>query len=237
MKKMHVFMEQNHVSSIRMKENIMATDIKAFIFDLDGVITDTAELHYKAWQKMSDEEGYFFNREINEKLRGVSRRASLEIILDGKVLPEEKMEALMKKKNDDYKELLETITSKDILPGVEAMLKDLKERGIKIALASASRNARPILEKLGIIGLFDAIGDGNSVVRAKPEPDVFIHAAGQVGVDVLDCLVVEDAEAGVKGAKDCGMKAIGIGPQSRVGRADFIYATPGDIDLVEVLGE
>lgn len=214
----------------------MAAEIKAFIFDLDGVITDTAELHYQAWQKMADEEGYFFNREVNEKLRGVSRRASLEIILDGKVIEESKMEELMKKKNDDYKVLLETITEKDILEGVKDLLDDLKSRGIKIALASASRNARPILTKLGILDLFDAIGDGNSVMRAKPEPDVFIHAAGQVRVDVENCLVVEDAEAGVKGAVVCGMKSIGIGPKSRVGQADYVYAKPGDINLVEVLG-
>ena len=215
----------------------MSTTIKAFIFDLDGVITDTAELHYQAWQKMADDEGYLFNREINEKLRGVSRRSSLEIILNGTVIPDDKMEALMKKKNDDYRELLETISSKDILEGVEDLLENLKNRGIKIALASASRNAKPILTKLGILDLFDAIGDGNSVVRAKPAPDVFVHAAGQVGVDIKDCLVVEDAEAGVKGAVDCGMKSIGIGPVSRVGRADFVYNKPGDINLAEVLGE
>ncbi len=215
----------------------MNTDIKAFIFDLDGVITDTAELHYQAWQKMADEEGYHFNREINERLRGVSRRASLEIILDGKVISEEKIEALMKKKNDDYRELLETITSDDILEGVEQLLSDLKSRGIKIALASASRNAVPILRKLGIYGLFDAIGDGNSVVRAKPEPDVFIHAAGQLKVNAINCVVVEDAEAGVKGAKACGMATVGIGPVSRVGQADFIYDRPGLIDLNKVIAE
>lgn len=214
----------------------MAAEIKAFIFDLDGVITDTAELHYKAWQQMADEEGYFFNREVNEKLRGVSRRASLEIILDGKVIEESKMEELMEKKNNDYKVLLETISAKDILEGVEDLLKDLRSRGIKVALASASRNAKPILTKLGILDLFDAIGDGNSVMRAKPEPDVFIHAAGQVRVDVENCLVVEDAEAGVAGALVCGMKAIGIGPESRVGKADYVYAKPGDIKLEEVLG-
>lgn len=215
----------------------MANEIKAFIFDLDGVITDTAELHYQAWQMMADGEGYVFNREINEKLRGVSRRASLEIILDGQVIPEAKIEALMAKKNDDYKQLLESISEKDILAGVEDLLKDLKSRGIKIALASASKNARPILTKLGILDLFDAIGDGNSVIRAKPEPDVFIHAAGQVGVDVENALVVEDAEAGVKGALACGMKTIGIGPRSRVGQADFIYDRPGAINLVEILGK
>jgi len=214
----------------------MEAEIKAFIFDLDGVITDTAELHYQAWQKMADGEGYSFDREVNEKLRGVSRRASLEIILDGKVIEESKMEELMEKKNNDYKELLETISEKDILEGVEDLLKDLRTRGIKIALASASRNAKPILTKLGILDLFDAIGDGNSVMRAKPEPDVFIHAAGQVRVDVVNCLVVEDAEAGVKGAVACGMKSIGIGPKSRVGKADYIYAKPGDINLGEVLG-
>lgn len=215
----------------------MNSEVQAFIFDLDGVITDTAKLHYQAWQQMADDEGYNFNREINEKLRGVSRRASLEIILNGTVIPEDKMEALMKKKNDDYKELLETITSEDILEGVEALLQDLKDRGIKIALASASRNARTILTKLEILDLFDAIGDGHSVVRAKPEPDVFVHAAGQVGVDVVNCLVVEDAEAGVQGAVACGMKSIGIGPKSRVGKADYVYPKPVDINLQEVLGE
>lgn len=213
------------------------SDIKAFIFDLDGVITDTAELHYQAWKKMAEQEGFKFSREINEKLRGVSRRASLEIILDGRVLEEEQIEALMARKNDDYKALLENITSKDILDGVEDLLQALKSRGIKIALASASRNARPILTKLGILDLFDAIGDGNSVVRAKPAPDVFVHAAGQVGVDVKHCLVVEDAEAGIKGAVDCGMKSIGIGPVHRVGKADYVYEKPGDINLTEIIGE
>ncbi len=213
----------------------MGKVIKAFIFDLDGVITDTAELHYRAWQKMADDEGYFFNREVNERLRGVSRRASLEIILDGKVIPEEKMLALMEKKNNDYKTLLETITSDDILPGMYDLLIELRARGIKIALASASRNAVPILRKLGIYDMFDAIGDGNSVVRAKPEPDVFVHAAGQLRIAVEDSLVVEDAEAGVKGAVDCGMMSIGIGPDERVGAADIVYPEPGDINLESVI--
>ncbi len=215
----------------------MSTTIKAFIFDLDGVITDTAELHYQAWQKMADDEGYLFNREINENLRGVSRRSSLKIILNGTVISEEKMEALMKKKNDDYGVLLETISGKDILEGVEDLLENLKKRGIKIAVASGSRNAKPIMTKLGILGLFDAIGDGYSVVRAKPEPDIFVYAAGELRIDVKDCLVIEDAEVGVQGAIDCGMKSIGIGPVSRVGKADFVYNKPGEINLAEVLGE
>lgn len=213
----------------------MKRNIKAFIFDLDGVITDTAELHYQAWQMMAKEQGLKFDRTINERLRGVSRRASLEIILDGQVLPEASMVALMEKKNNDYKQLLEQISSQNILEGVTDLLYDLKKRQIKIALASASRNAVPILKKLGIYDLFDAIGDGDSVVRAKPEADVFIHAAGQLRVPVANCLVVEDAEAGVKGAIDCGMYAVGIGPESRVGQANFVYSTPSDIVLDDIL--
>ncbi len=214
----------------------MRKNIEAFIFDLDGVITDTAELHYLAWKNMADREGYTFNRAINEKLRGVSRRASLEIILAGLKISEEKILTLMEEKNTEYKELLETLTSKDILDGVMELLNELKKRGIKVALASASKNAVPILKKLEIFDLFDAIGDGNCVERAKPAPDVFIHAAGQLQIAVSRCLVVEDAEAGVLGAIDCGMSSVGIGPHERVGAADFVFETPGDINLYEVLG-
>lgn len=121
---------------------------KAFIFDLDGVITDTAELHYQAWQRMADEEGYHFDREINEQLRGVSRQASLNIILNGAEISEEKFAELMTRKNDYYVQLLDTISAEDVLPGIEQFLLELNARGIKVALASASKNARPILHKL-----------------------------------------------------------------------------------------
>ncbi|WED24623.1 beta-phosphoglucomutase [Vibrio sp. JC009] len=208
---------------------------KAFIFDLDGVITDTAELHFQAWKRMADEEGYYFDREINEQLRGVSRRASLDIILNGTEISEEKVAELMERKNNYYLELLNTITAKDVLPGIEAFLLELNARGIKVALASASKNARPILHKLGLTPLFDAIGDGWSVSRSKPAPDVFIHAAGQVGVNVDECIVVEDAEAGVDAGKEAGMRVVGIGPQERVGHATWRFEDTSKLDLALIL--
>ncbi|MGY3689374.1 beta-phosphoglucomutase [Vibrio coralliilyticus] len=208
---------------------------KAFIFDLDGVITDTAELHYQAWQRMANEEGYYFDREINEQLRGVSRQASLNIILNGKEISEEKFAELMKRKNDYYVDLLNTISAKDVLPGIEQFLLELNARGIKVALASASKNARPILHRLGLTPLFDAIGDGWSVQRSKPAPDVFIHAAGQVGVNADECIVVEDAEAGVDAAREAGMRVVGIGPNDRVGHATWRFDDTAKLTLAEIL--
>lgn len=208
---------------------------KAFIFDLDGVITDTAELHYQAWQRMANEEGYYFDREINEQLRGVSREASLKIILDGREIGEEKFADLMKRKNDYYVDLLNTISAKDVLPGIEQFLLELNARGIKVALASASKNARPILHRLGLTSLFDAIGDGWSVQRSKPAPDVFIHAAGQVGVNADECIVVEDAEAGVDAAKEAGMRVVGIGPDERVGHATWRFEDTAEMKLAAIL--
>ncbi|MFH5070370.1 beta-phosphoglucomutase [Enterobacter cloacae complex sp. 2024EL-00215] len=208
---------------------------KAFIFDLDGVITDTAELHYQAWQRMANEEGYFFNRDTNEKLRGVSRRASLEIILAGQQVSEAKMLELMERKNNYYVALLDTLTPADVLPGMESLLLELNARNIKVALASASKNARPIIHRLGLTSLFDAIGDGWSVMRSKPAPDVFLHAAGQVGVNANDCIVVEDAEAGVEAATLAGMRVIGIGPDERVGHATWRFEDTTKIKLGNIL--
>lgn len=204
------------------------------IFDLDGVITDTAEYHYQAWQWLADREGLNFNRHINEQLRGVSRRRSLEIILDGSCMEEKHLLQCMEDKNNRYKRLLENITKKDILQGMEELLKEIRKTGWKISLASASRNARSILEKLEIIDLFDALSDGYSVARPKPAPDVFIHAAGQLRLPVSQCIVVEDAEAGVKAALDGGMKTVGIGPENRVGAAHIRYDHPGEIAIEDL---
>ncbi len=201
------------------------------IFDLDGVITDTAEYHYQAWQWLADREGLQFDREVNEKLRGVSRRASLEIILDGQSVDESDMERMMQEKNDHYVDLLHKINEKDILPGVVDLLDGIQSQHWKIALASASKNARFILEKLDLLAYFDGIGDGYSVKRSKPEPDVFIHAAGQISLPISQCVVVEDAEAGVAAALTGGFKTIGIGDQARVRRAHIIYPEPGDIQI------
>lgn len=204
---------------------------KGIIFDLDGVITDTAEYHYRAWQWLADSKGLHFNRELNEQLRGVSRRKSLDIILAGKVLEEAEILECMESKNRYYRDLLQNIGPDDILPGVPQLLEAIKAKGWKISLASASRNARFILEKLKLIHYFDALSDGHSVSRAKPEPDVFIHAAGQLGLPVSRCIVVEDAEAGVKGGLEGGMKTVGIGPESRVGAAHIRFGNPGDISI------
>ena len=155
--------------------------LKAFIFDLDGVITDTAEYHYRAWQRLADEEGFPFDRTVNEQLRGISRRASLDIILAGRSLPEDQILGLMARKNQYYVDMLEQVSPADLLPGALELLHEARAAGIQTALGSASRNAWTVIERLGIADLFDAISDGASVERTKPAPDLFLHAAAQLG--------------------------------------------------------
>lgn len=213
----------------------MESKIKAFIFDLDGVITDTAEYHYRSWQKLADEEDLFFNREVNEKLRGVSRMASLEIILDGKDVPEKKKKEWTDRKNNYYQDYLEEITKDDILDDMEEKLKRLKNDGFKIAVGSSSRNARNVLKHLKIYDIFDTISDGNSVENAKPAPDLFLHTAEKLGCKPEECVVLEDAESGVEAALAANMKTVGVGPEERVGKADLVYQNVGDIDFDEIL--
>jgi len=213
----------------------MSNNIKAFIFDLDGVITDTAEYHYKSWQKLADEEGLFFNREINEQLRGVSRMDSLEIILDGKELAEDLKKEMTDRKNAYYQKYLEKISKEDILDDMESKLIELKEQGFKIAVASSSRNARKVLKNLKISDLFDTISDGNSVENAKPAPDLFLHTAEKLGVEAEECVVLEDAESGVEAALAANMIAVGVGPDDRVGKAHLVYSKVAEIDFEEIL--
>ena len=213
----------------------MSKDIKAFIFDLDGVITDTAEYHYKSWQKLADEDGLNFNREINEQLRGVSRMDSLEIILDGKELPEDVKKEMTDRKNSYYQIYLEKISKDDILDDIENKILKLKDKGYKIAVASSSRNARKVLKNLKISDLFDTISDGNSVENAKPAPDLFLHTAEKLGVKAEECVVLEDAESGVEAALAADMTAIGVGPDNRVGKAHLIFSTVDGIDFAEIL--
>ena len=213
----------------------MAKEIKAFIFDLDGVITDTAEYHYKSWQSLADEEDLFFNREVNEKLRGVSRMASLEIILDGKEVDEDTKKEWTDRKNKYYQKYLEEITKENILDDMEAKLERLKNEGYKIAVGSSSRNARKVLKQLKIYDMFDAISDGNSVENAKPAPDLFLHTAKNLGLEPEECVVLEDAESGVEAALAANMKAVGVGPESRVGKAHLVYAKVEDIDFDEII--
>lgn len=201
--------------------------IEAFIFDLDGVITDTAEYHFRSWKRLADEEGIPFTREDNEALRGVSRRESLNLMLKGRPIEEDTAQAWMMRKNDYYNEYLEEVSPTDLLPGVDQFLHEAARMGIKIAVASASRNARTVLERLQIIDRFDAIGDGYSVVNTKPAPDLFVWTAGRLGVNPRNAVVVEDAEAGVEAALSGGFYVVGVGT-ANVAKAHIMLPGLGD---------
>jgi beta-phosphoglucomutase len=198
---------------------------KAFIFDLDGVIVDTAKYHYLAWRKIADQLGIKFTHEHNELLKGVSRVRSLDIILElGKVTAsqEDKNKWLIQK-NEDYLSYLVDMDASEILPGVLPILKYLKDQNQLIALGSASKNARPILEKTGTLAYFDAIVDGNDVSNVKPDPEVFLIAAQLLGVKPEDSIVFEDSVAGIQAANIGGMTSIGIGEASALFEAKYIF--------------
>ena len=203
----------------------------AVIFDLDGVITDTAEFHYRAWQRLADEEGLPFDRQVNERLRGVSRAESLRIILAGREVSPERFEELLARKNRYYLEFLEELTPAHVLPGVLSLLDELEAAGIRAAVGSASRNARLVLERLGLTQRFAAIGDGYSVERPKPAPDLFLFLARELNVSPSACAVVEDAEAGITAALRGGFWAVGIGPAHRVGHAHIRFDHVGQLTL------
>ncbi len=187
--------------------------IKAFIFDLDGVIVSTDEYHYQAWKQIADKEDIHFDREVNHRLRGVSRMESLEILLElsQRTYNDDEKAALAENKNNLYRQLLENITPKDILPGVMGILDGLKLWGIKIAIGSSSKNSPMILERIGLADFFDATVDGNDISNSKPDPEVFLKAAERLGVPPSECVVIEDAPAGVEAAVAAGMKFIAVG--------------------------
>lgn len=191
------------------------SELKAVIFDLDGVLTDTAEFHYRAWQKLADEEGLPFSRAMNEKLRGVSRRESLRLILGERQVDEATLAAWMARKNADYQALLAQVSPADLLPGVPTLLDALDAAGIPYALASASKNAPEVVARLGITHRLAAIADGRSVTRQKPAPDLFRYAAASLNLPPAQCLVVEDAEAGIAAAIAAGMPVLALGPAER----------------------
>jgi kojibiose phosphorylase len=202
-----------------------ATDsnsIEGIIFDLDGVITDTSEFHYLAWKKLADEEGIPFDREANEGLRGIPRRESLMAILQGRPATESQIQDMMERKNKYYIELMQSITPKDLLPGAAELLEELQAAGIKIALGSSSKNARTVIQRLGIADKFMAIADGYSVSNSKPAPDLFLFAAEKLGVSPQNCIVVEDAAAGIEAGLAADMKVVGLGPNERVGKAHIV---------------
>jgi beta-phosphoglucomutase len=199
-----------------------ATDIQGFIFDLDGVLTDTAEFHYRAWQKLADEEHLPFDRQANEALRGVARRKSLMLIVGDRPYSEAQIQEMMERKNRYYVASIQSITPQNLLPGAIALLDELRQGGMKIAIGSASKNAKAVIEKLGIAAHVDAIADGYSVEKPKPAPDLFLYAATLLGLAPAHCVVVEDAPVGVAAAIAAGMGSIGIGSPSRVGAANLV---------------
>jgi beta-phosphoglucomutase len=209
--------------------------IRAFIFDLDGVITDTAEYHYRGWKRLAEEEGLPFTREDNEHLRGVPRRESLMLILKDRVYPEEKILEMMERKNNYYLAFIKEITPRDLLPGAKELLEEIRAAGLKNALGSASKNAGEVIERLGIRDLFDAISDGFSVERQKPAPDLFLHAAVQLGLPPAECVVVEDAAAGIEAALAGGFYSVGLGPRERVGKAQVIFPSLAGVHLTDLL--
>lgn len=205
--------------------------IKGIIFDLDGVIVKTDELHYRAWKRLADVEGIFFDREINNHLRGVSRMASLEIILERspRTYSAEEKNRLASIKNQYYVELLKTLKPDDIMPGVTKTLEELKRRKILTAIGSSSKNARAILEQIKLANVFDAVADGNDIINSKPAPDVFLKAADMLGLRPAECAVVEDAEAGIAAAKSAGMLAIAIFDAKRSRLADHKLEDIGEL--------
>jgi kojibiose phosphorylase len=211
------------------------TRIDAFIFDLDGVLTDTAECHYQGWKRLADEHGIPFTRQENEALRGVSRRESLNLLLKGRPVSEEQALEMMERKNSYYLELVSQMTPEDVLPGAREFLVAVRAAGIKIAIASASKNAQLVVSRLDLHDAIDILTDGNSVQRTKPAPDLFLFAAKQLGVEPENAVIVEDAEAGIQAAKAAGMRSVGLGPIERVGGADVVLPDLTDANLPELI--
>ena len=210
----------------------MSDDIKAFIFDLDGVIVFTDKYHYLAWKQMADEMGIPFDEEINRRLRGVGRMESLEIILEryeGEPLSDEKKLKLCTYKNNVYREYLSTMTPDDVTADVRNTLAELRRRGFRLALGSSSKNAKYILENVGLLDAFDAISDGTNITRSKPDPEVFLKAAEFLGMDPSECAVIEDAEAGIDAAKAGGFTGIGIYDAASYSKADIALNVFSDL--------
>jgi len=201
--------------------------MKAFIFDLDGVIVDTAKYHYLAWKRIGEKVGFSLTHDQNESLKGVSRKESLERILDwaNVRLSEKEKEALLIEKNKDYLKQIEGMGQEEILPGVLDLLHFAQKNNIPVSLGSASKNATPILKKLAIDHLFDAIVDGNNVTASKPNPEVFLKGAELLKQEPKNCIVFEDAAAGIQAAKAAGMISIGMGGTEEVKTADHCFTS------------
>jgi beta-phosphoglucomutase len=214
--------------------NLEQTLIKAVIFDLDGVIVDTAHYHFLAWKRLAKELGIELTEEHNEKLKGVSRMQSLEIILQlgGVSLSQHDKERLANKKNTWFVDYLERMAPEEIFPGVRQLIRELRNKGIKVALASSSKNARTVIQLLHIQEAFDTVVDGTMIAHSKPDPEIFLLAAARLNLDPSECLVFEDAEAGVEAALRAGMKCIGVGSAAQLGKANRVISRTGDFELL-----
>ena len=237
----HLFLPSSLFPGIRMADHgfllnmkLDSSDvIKACIFDLDGVIVDTAHYHYLAWKRLADELGHPLTNEENERLKGVSRMQSLDIVLElaGISLNAPHREILASKKNSWFNEYVQQMTPHAIFPGVRQLIRALKSSGIKVGLASSSKNARTVVRLLDIQNEFDTIVDGNMIHNTKPHPEIFLMTARNIGVDPAHCVVIEDAEAGVEAARAAGMKCIGIGSAAVLQKANMVFPNTSDIKL------
>lgn len=217
----------------------MTTEPKLFIYDLDGILTDTAEFHFLAWKKLADGLGIPLDREFNEQLKGISRMDSLDRILARDPtyaeLSEREKEKLAAKKNKYYLELIEAITPAHVLPGMESFLEANKKSGAKIALGSASKNAPAILDKLGLTAFFDYVVDAAVVKEGKPDPETFTAAADALGIAYRDCIGIEDAAAGVEAINRAGMFSVGVGDEAFLSHADYLVSDTSALDFEEVV--
>ncbi|GGA71521.1 beta-phosphoglucomutase [Ornithinibacillus halotolerans] len=212
---------------------------KAFIFDLDGVITDTSEFHYLAWKKLADEIGIKIDREFNEKLKGISRMESLDLILalspSNNNLSADEKERLASKKNEHYQELIQSINATNILPGIEVLLKEIRRNNIKIALGSASKNATEVLKQLGITEYFDFVVDASTVTKGKPDPETFTTAADRLHIPYEACVGVEDAKAGVEAINKAEMFSVGVGEIKHLGDAKYVVQDTSELVFEEIV--
>lgn len=213
--------------------------IKGLIFDLDGVITDTAEYHYLAWKSLAEKIGIEIDREFNEQLKGISRMESLDLILKHgnkeQSYTEAEKEELATQKNEEYKESIKEITPDDLLPGIEKLLKEAKEKNLGLVLASASKNGPAIMENLQITDLFDGIVDPASLKAGKPDPEIFIRGAEMLGLETEECVGLEDAEAGIESINGANMFSVGVGSKEAMKQADYAVEDTSKLDLNTIL--
>ena len=209
---------------------------KAVIFDLDGVVVTTDDFHYEAWKRLADEEGIYFDRQINNRLRGISRMESLEIILERaeKTYSEEEKQQLADRKNGYYISMIDSMNENAVIPGAVEFIEYIKAQGIKTAIGSSSKNAQKILFQTKLVKLFDAVADGNDIKKSKPAPDVFLTAMQKLGLSPADCLVAEDALAGVEAGVSAGMDVLAVGDARKSDKAK--YSFPSLKEAYELLG-